>query len=145
MIAYYRKGKIKSCIKTMERKLVIFLKSTITSSSTSESGATSSPTSGSAFMYIGTKSDNHGNERVFVSWERTHIFQITNITFDYNRFSILTNDSIKSMGRSRIRLLSEDNTCSTLYNIPKNDRYSKSSTQWTLVGVNCTVENYAYK
>ena len=39
-------------------------------------------------MYIETSSNNHGHERVFVSWERTDIIQISNITFYYNRFSI---------------------------------------------------------
>ena len=54
----------------------------------------------------------------------TDIIQITNITFYYNRYSILTNDSMKSMGRFRLQLLLSDNTRSTRYNIPKNDRYS---------------------
>ena len=64
-------------------------------------------------MYIETSSNNHGHEKVFVSWERTDIIQISNITFSYNRFSILTNDSIKSMGMFRNQLLLEDNTWST--------------------------------
>ena len=96
-------------------------------------------------MYIETSSNNHGLERVFVSWERTDIIQISNITFYYNRFSILTDDSKKSMGRFRIQLLLEDNTWSTRYNIPKNDRYSDSSTQWTLVNLNFTIENYGIR
>ena len=81
-------------------------------------------------MYIDTTSNNHGNN-VFVSFERTDIIQISNITFYYNRFSILTNDSLKSMGRFRIQLLLEDNTWSTRYNIPKSDRYNDSPGQWT--------------
>ena len=93
-------------------------------------------------MYKETSSNIHGHERVFVSCERTDIIQISNITFYYNRFSILTNNSKKSMGRFRIHLLLEDNTWSTRYNIPKNDRYSNSPTQWTLVNLNFTVENY---
>ena len=64
-------------------------------------------------MYIETSSINHGHEKVFVSWERTDIIQISNITFHCNRFSILTNDSRKSMGRLGIQLLLEDNTWST--------------------------------
>ena len=79
-------------------------------------------------MYIETSSVNHGHEGVFVSWERTDSIQLTNITFCYKRFSILTNDSIKSRGRFGIHLLLEDNTWSTRYNIPKNDRYSDTST-----------------
>ena len=72
----------------------------------------------------------------FCSLERTDIIQISNITFYYNRFSILNNDSIKAMGRFRIQLLLEDNTWSTQYNIPKNDRYSYSTTQWTKLSLN---------
>ena len=95
-------------------------------------------------MYIETSSNNHGDD-VFVSWERTDIIQISNITFYYNRFSILNNDSKKSMGRFRIELLLEDNTWSTRYNIPKNDRYSNTSTDWTLVNLIFTVENYGIR
>ena len=57
----------------------------------------------------------------------------------------MTNNSKKSMGRFRIQLLLEDNTWSTRYNIPKNYRYSNSSTQWTLVNINFSVENYGVK
>ena len=49
------------------------------------------------------------------------------------------------MGRFRIQLLLEDNTWGTRYNIPKTDRYSHSSTDWTLVNLNFTVENYGIK
>ena len=118
-----------------------FIKSTKTNSPTRNSGATSLPPIGEIFMYIETSSNNHGNN-VFVSWERTDIIQITNITFYCKRFSILTNEDKKSMGRFRIELSLEDNTWSTRYNIFKNDRYSDSSTQWTLVNLNFTVENY---
>ena len=61
-------------------KITNFVKSTKTNSLTSESGATSLPPIGSAFMYIETISNNHGN-CVFCSFERTDIIQITNITF----------------------------------------------------------------
>ena len=49
------------------------------------------------------------------------------------------------MGRFRIQLLLEDNTWSTRYNISKNDRYSNTSTEWTLVSLNFTVENFDIK
>ena len=78
-------------------------------------------------MYIETSSSNHGNI-VFVSWERIDIIQISNITFSYYRFSILTNESLKATGRFRLQVLSEDNTWSTRYNIPKNDPNSDTST-----------------
>ena len=43
------------------------------------------------------------------------------------------------MGRFRTRLLLEDITWSTPYNIPKNDRYKGSSPDWTLVILNFTI------
>ena len=49
------------------------------------------------------------------------------------------------MGRFRIQLLLEDNTWSTHYNIPKNDRYNVSSTEWTKLSLNFTAENYGNK
>ena len=49
------------------------------------------------------------------------------------------------MGRFRIQLLIEDNTWSTRYNIPKNDRYSDSSTDWSKLSLNFTVENYGIR
>ena len=92
-------------------------------------------------MYIETNSNNHGHDRVCVSWERTDIFQINNISFYYNRFSILTNDSLKSMGRFRIQLLLENITWSTRYIKSENDQYIDTSTQWTPVSLNFDVEN----
>ena len=91
-------------------------------------------------MYIETSSNNHG-KKVFVSWERTDIIQITNITFYYNSISILTDDSLKSMGRFRIQLLLTNNTWSTQYTIAKNTQYSDNSTNWTLINLDFTVEN----
>ena len=125
-------------------KITNFVKSTKTNSLTSESGATTLPPIGSAFMYIETSSNNHGDS-AFCSFERTDIIQITNITFYYNRFSILTNDNLKSMGRFRIQLLLEDNTWTTEYTIPKNTQYSDNSTDWTLLNLDFTVENYGIK
>ena len=69
-------------------------------------------------MFIETRSGGHGNN-VFVSFERTDIIQITNITFYYNLFSILTNDNLKSIGRFLIQQLLKDNTWSTQYTIAK--------------------------
>ena len=95
-----------------------FIKSTKTNSPTTDAGATILPPIGTASMYIETSSNNNGDS-VFVSFERTDIIQITNITFYYNRYSILTDDSKKSMGRFRIQLLFEDNTWSIQYTITK--------------------------
>ena len=95
-------------------------------------------------MYIETSSTNHG-KNVFVSFERRDIIHISDITFSYNRFSILTNDKTKRIGRFIIQLLLEDNTWSTRYNIPKNDQNSDSSTDWTLLGSKLTEKNYGFK
>ena len=140
-----QKWNIKCNNKNNQSRINDFIKSSITNSPTSYSGATSLPPIGSSFMYIETSSNNHGHERVFVSFERTDIIQITNITFYYNRFSISNNEDKKSVGRFRIELLLEDNTWSTRYNIPKNDRYSDTSTDWTLVKLNFAQENYGIK
>ena len=140
-----QKWNIKCNNKNNVSKVGEFIKSTKTNSQTGHSAATSLPPIGNSFMYIETSSNNHSHERVFVSWERTDILQISNITFYYNRFSILTNESKKSMGRFRIQLLLEDNTWSKQYNIPKNERYSNSSTEWTLLNLDFTIENYGIK
>ena len=136
-----QKWNIKCNNKNSQSRITDFIKSTKTNSPTGHSGATSLAPIGNSFMHIETSSNNHGN-KVFVSFERTDIIQNSNITFYNNRFSILTNISEKSMGRFRIQLLLGDNTWSTRYNIPKNGRYSDTSTDWTLVNLNFTVENY---
>ena len=122
-----------------------FIKSTFTNSPTGHSGATSLPPLGNFFLYIGTSSNIHGSDNIFVSFESIDIIQITNITFYCYRFSILTNDFKKSMDRFRIQLFLEDNTWSSQYNIPKNDRYNDSSIDWTLVNLSFTVKKYGNK
>ena len=107
-----------------------FMKSRKTSIPTRYSGTESSPPIGNSFVYIKTLSDIHGNN-VFVSFERTDFIQNSNITLYCNRYSILTKDSLKSIGLFRIQLLLEDNTWSTRYKMAKNDRYCDTSTDWT--------------
>ena len=121
-----------------------FIRATKTNSPTSYSGATILPPIGNSFMYMEKPSSNHGSI-VSVSFERTDIFRSSNITFYLNRFSILTNDSLKSMGRFKIQLLLKDNLWSTRYNIAKYDRYSNTSTDWTLVSLNFTLETYGIR
>ena len=121
-----------------------FIKTTKTNSPTSESGATSLPPIGSAFMYIETSGNNNGNN-VFVSFSRTDIIQITNISFYYNRYSILTNDALKSIGRFRIQLLLENDIWETQYTIAKNSQYNDTSTEWTLLNLDFTKENFGIK
>ena len=49
------------------------------------------------------------------------------------------------MARFRFQLLLEDNTWSTQYTIDKNTKYSNSSTEWTLLTLDFTVESYGTK
>ena len=135
---------IKCNDKNNNGKIQNFIKSTKTNSPTGYSGAMSLPPIGKSFMCIETSSNNHGII-VFVSFEQTDIIQVSNMTLYYNRYSILTNDSLKAMGRFRIQLLLEDDTWSTRYNLPKKDRYRDFSTDWTLVSLIFTIENYGIK
>ena len=135
---------IKCNDKNSNGKISNFVKSTKTHSPSSNSGPEGLPPIRDCFMYIETSSNNHG-DNVFVSWERTDIIQITNITFYYNRYSILTNDNLENMGRFRIQLLFDDNTWSSQYTIAKNTQYSSSPTEWTLLNLDFTIENYGIK
>ena len=69
-----------------------FARLTKANSATSHSGAKNLPPIGNRFMYIETSSNIHG-KNIFASFERIDIIQITNITFYYSRFQILTNNS----------------------------------------------------
>ena len=71
-----------------------FIRATKTNSPTGDTGATSLPPVGDSFMYLETSSNNHG-DGAFISWEKSDIIEITNITLYYNRFSISTNDLLK--------------------------------------------------
>ena len=142
--ALLQKWKIYCNNKNNQSRTSDFIKSTKTHSPTGFSGATSLSPIGDAFMYVETSSNNHGSN-VFVSWERTDIIQISNITFYFNRFSILTNDNLKNMGRFRLQLLLEDDIWSTQYTIDKNTQNSDSESDWKLLNLDFTVENYGIK
>ena len=83
-------------------------------------------------MYIETSS-NKITDSAYAILERTGFIQITNKTFYYNRVSLLTINSLKSMRRCRDQLLLEDNTWSTKNHMGKNSNYSSSSTEWILL------------
>ena len=103
------------------------------------------PPIGHAFMYVETSSNNHFNN-VFVSWERTDIIQITNITFYHNRLSILTDDNSKNMGRFRIQLRLKDDTWNTQYTLPENFQNSDTPSDWTtLLNLDFTVKKFGNK
>ena len=114
-----QKWKIKCSNKYGNSRVGDFLKSTKTTSPTGHSGADALPPIGWAFMFTEVSTNNHGNEKCFVSWERTDIIQISNITFYYNRHSFMTDESKKGMGRFRIQLLLDDGNWSTKYTIEK--------------------------
>ena len=84
---------------------------------------TSLPPSSWCFMYVETSANNHGPNHVIVSWETTDIIHTSNIKNFYKRFSTF-DPNLRGMGRLRIQLLLEDNSWSTIYNIPKNSHFS---------------------
>ena len=135
---------IKCNDKNTNGKIQIFIRSTKTNSPAGDSGAMSLPPIGESIMCMETSFNNHGNI-VFVSIEQTDIIQKSNITFYYNRLSILTNDSLKSMVLYRIQLLIEDNTWTTQNIIAKIDRYGDTSTDWTLSKLDFTQKKYDIK
>ena len=138
-----QKWTIKCNNKNNQSILSDFIKSTKTNSPTNDSGATILPPIGNAFMYIETSSNNNGNY-VYVTWEITDIIQITNISFYYNRFSI-SDVNLGAMGRFKIQLLLENNTWTTQFIINENDQYSNNSTDWKLLNLYFTIENYGRK
>ena len=77
---FLQKWIIKRNDKNNKGKIQNFIESTKTNSPTCDSGAKSSRPICNSFMYIETKSNIPGNN-VFVSFERTDIIQISNITF----------------------------------------------------------------
>ena len=123
-------------------KIQNFIGSTRTNSPTENAGATTPPPISDSFMYIETSSNNFG-PNVHCSWERIDIIQISNITFYYNRFS--TQGEFRAMGRFRIQILTRDNVWLTKFNIPKNDQYSNLATDWTILSLNITDEDYGVK
>ena len=120
-------------------KISNFIKSTRINSPTGDSGATSLPPIGRAFMYIETSGNN--NSEAYVKLIRTDIIQITNISFYYNRFSSSDPD-LRAMGRLSISVLLDDDTWTNKYVIQDNSQYSNTSSEWTLLSLDITEENY---
>ena len=119
-----------------------FIRSRKTTSPTGNSGAIVTPPIGDSFMYIETSGNNFG-PNIHCSWERIDIIQISNISFYYNRFSI--QGDLRAVGRFRIQILTKDFVWLTKFNIPKNDQYSNAATDWTILSLNITEENYGVK
>ena len=117
-------------------KIAKLVRSAKSSTISPNSRAATVPIVKSSFLYKETSSSNYG-QHVFCSVELRDVFGKNNMSFYFNRFS---GGSCKTIGRFRIHLLSSDITWSTPCNIPKNDRYRKSSTDWTLVSLIFTVQ-----
>ena len=120
-------------------KINNFVKSTKTSSPTGDSGAEVLPPIGKAFMYI--ESSGNNNSEAYVKLIRTDIIQITNITFYYNRYSS-SDENLRAMGRLSISILLDDDTWTNKYVIQNNSQYSNTSSEWTLLSLDITEENY---
>ena len=93
---------IKSKDKNNNGKIQNFIKSSISTTPSPNTGINTIPTIGKSFLYIETGSNSHG-DNVYCSFERTDIIQISKISFHYNRYS--AENDYKAMGRFRIQLL----------------------------------------
>ena len=135
---------IKSNDKNRIGKTQNFIKSTKISSPTDYMAATSLPPIGDSFKNLETSRSNSVIEHIFVCFEQRDFLQLSFFILYYNRYSTLSDVSLNSTGRFRIQIILEDNIWSTRYNIPRNDRYSNSSTDWTFVSL-IFVEIYGIK
>ena len=95
---------------------------------------------GDCFMYIQTNGNING-QKFFVSLERTDVIEITNTTFNYNRYSDPSNNH-RSMGRFRVQARLPNGQCFCQYIIIKNTFHTKTSTEWTLQTIDFTEKNY---
>ena len=126
-ISFTKKRVLKCTKKNYNAKIKTFLKSTTSTSPTTESGANSLPPIGGRFMYVESSGNNYGANHILVSWERTDIIHFSKIKFYYIQFST-SDPTLRDLGRFRIQLLLEDISWSTIYNKNKNSHYSNGST-----------------
>ena len=94
-------------------------------------------------MYIESSGNNNGNH-TYVRLIKTDIIQISNISFYYNRFSS-SDENLRAMGRFRNDILLDDNTWVNKNLIHENTQYSNSSTEWILLSLDFTEENYGIR
>ena len=135
---FYLYGNSFVMIEVFIAKTTNFVRATKSSSPTPNSGATS-------LHFIGDilEQAQITTVKIFsLAFKRTDIIPISNKTFYYNKISA---GKSKSKKRLRIQLLLDDNIWSTGYDTLKNDRYSNSSSDWTEVSANFTIENYGLK
>ena len=101
---------------------------------------------GTWFMYIESSANNHNssNDNVLVSFERTDIIHICNITFYCNRYSLSTADK-RNMGKFEIQLL-RNSVWQTEYTMNKDTNFSTLSSDWTFFNMNIISQpNYGIK
>ena len=113
-----------------------FIKRSKSNSPTDQSGATSLHPIGTCFMYIETSGNKYdsSNDDVFVSFERTDLIHINNITFYHNRFSTSIAEK-RGMGKLEIQLL-RNGVWQTEFTIEKDTNFSALSTDWSLLNMN---------
>ena len=140
--SFLQNWNIKCNDRNNQGKIQNFIRSTRTNSPTGNAGAIVSPLIGDSFMYKETSGNNFG-PNIHCSWERIDLIQISNITFYYNRVSI--QGDLRAMGRFRIQILTKENVWLTKFNIPKNEQFSTLATDWTILSLNITEENYGVK
>ena len=136
-----QKWNIKCNDRNNKGKIQNFIRSSINTTPSPDTGSINLPPIGNAYMYIETSNNNHGLN-VYCSRERTDIIQISNISFYYNRFS--GDENNKAMGRFRVQLLKENSFWLTRYTISKNDNYTTQS-EWKLLNLDFTEENFGIK
>ena len=123
-----------------------FIKSTKSNSPAVQFGATSLPPIGTCFMYIETSENiyDSSSDDVFVSFERTDIVHISNITFYHNRFSTSILEK-RGMGKLEIHLL-RIGVWQTEFTIEKDKNFSAFSRDWSLLNKNrISQPNYGIK
>ena len=130
---------IKCSDKNGSGKITNFIKTTKTNSPTGDAGATTLPPISNSFLYIEPSGNNEGLN-VYCSFERTDLIHISNITFYYN----ITHTGLHKMGRFRIQFL-RTGAWEDFYTMEKNTNFSELSTDWTLLILDVTKDNYGIK
>ena len=123
-----------------------FIKSTKTNSPTGLSGAASLSPIGNCFMYIETSGINYDSfsHDAFVSFERTDIIHISNITFYHKRFSTSIPEK-RGMDILEIQLF-RNGVWQTEFTIEKDTNFTALSTDCSLLNMNkISQPNYGIK
>ena len=129
-------------MKTTVRKR-IFTRATRTNSPTGNKEGTTLPPIGNNSMYNETSCKNFG-VNVFVSFQRTEIIQINDITFFRNRFSNPTK-RLRSTGQFRFQLILASGQWFSEIITDKKTNYSTTSEERTFLKIEYTEAKYSNK